>query len=199
MFSFFSKKPKFKRLDDKVYVERSAADRAVIADALRSRSEMKEVFILYYFNSTLDRLQAIEGVSGSNLVKAEKLLNDIATRNPLRTKNSPVFLFAEHFPDWKHEHSIMLEIEQLCEGKGPSIGFYAGLDEPMMRLFGAERIISLVKRMGLKEDEAISHGMVTQSIERAQKKISEKVPSPVSAHSQEEWVKINLPDLHKTG
>ncbi|MNE27466.1 preprotein translocase subunit SecA [compost metagenome] len=42
-----------------------------------------------------------------------------------------------------------------------------------MRLFGSERIASLMDKMGLEEGEVIQHSMITKSIERAQKKVEE--------------------------
>ena len=42
-----------------------------------------------------------------------------------------------------------------------------------MRMFGSERIASLMDRMGYKEGEVIQHSMITKSIERAQKKVEE--------------------------
>jgi len=42
-----------------------------------------------------------------------------------------------------------------------------------MRLFGSERIASIMQRMGLKEGEVIQHPMITKSVERAQKKVEE--------------------------
>ena len=42
-----------------------------------------------------------------------------------------------------------------------------------MRLFGAEKIAKMMDRMGLKEGEVIQHSMITDSIERAQKKVEE--------------------------
>jgi preprotein translocase subunit SecA len=42
-----------------------------------------------------------------------------------------------------------------------------------MRKFGSERIASIMDRMGLKEGEVITAGMVSKSIERAQKKVEE--------------------------
>ena len=44
-----------------------------------------------------------------------------------------------------------------------------------MRLFGSERIAKLMDRMGLEEGEVIQHSMVSKSIERAQKKVEEKI------------------------
>src|SRR6476469_1820611 len=42
-----------------------------------------------------------------------------------------------------------------------------------MRLFGSERIAGLMVRMGIEEGEVIQHSMITNSIERAQKKVEE--------------------------
>ena len=42
-----------------------------------------------------------------------------------------------------------------------------------MRMFGSERIASLMDRMGYKEGEVIQHSMISKSIERAQKKVEE--------------------------
>jgi preprotein translocase subunit SecA len=51
--------------------------------------------------------------------------------------------------------------------------FYVSLEDDLMRLFGSERIASIMDRFGYKEGEVIQHSMVTKSIERAQKKVEE--------------------------
>src|SRR6516164_4065490 len=51
--------------------------------------------------------------------------------------------------------------------------FYSSLEDDLMRMFGSDRIASLMDRMGYKEGEVIQHSMVTKSIERAQKKVEE--------------------------
>ena len=51
--------------------------------------------------------------------------------------------------------------------------FYVSLEDNLMRLFGSERIARMMDRLGLKEGEVIQHGMITKSIERAQKKVEE--------------------------
>jgi len=51
--------------------------------------------------------------------------------------------------------------------------FYVSLEDDLMRMFGSERIASLMDRMGYKEGEVIQHSMITKSIERAQKKVEE--------------------------
>ena len=59
------------------------------------------------------------------------------------------------------------------QGDPGSSQFYVSLEDNLMRLFGAERIAKMMDRMGLKEGEVIQHSMITDSIERAQKKVEE--------------------------
>lgn len=59
------------------------------------------------------------------------------------------------------------------QGDPGSSQFYVSLEDDLMRLFGSDRIATLMDRMGLKEGEVIQHGMITKSIERAQKKVEE--------------------------
>ena len=49
--------------------------------------------------------------------------------------------------------------------------FFLALEDELMRLFGGERMQHMVDRMGLEEDEAIEAGMLSRSIESAQKKV----------------------------
>ncbi|MFO7258522.1 MAG: preprotein translocase subunit SecA [Bacteroidota bacterium] len=51
--------------------------------------------------------------------------------------------------------------------------FYVSLEDNLMRLFMPQRIARIMDRLGLKEGEVIQHRMVTNSIERAQKKVEE--------------------------
>ena len=59
------------------------------------------------------------------------------------------------------------------QGDPGSSQFYVSLEDDLMRLFGSDRIASLMDRMGLKEGEVIQHSMITKSIERAQRKVEE--------------------------
>jgi preprotein translocase subunit SecA len=51
--------------------------------------------------------------------------------------------------------------------------FFVSLEDSLMRLFGSDRIMKLMDRLGLEEGEVIQHSMITSSIERAQKKVEE--------------------------
>ncbi|HQI41506.1 MAG: preprotein translocase subunit SecA [Ignavibacteriales bacterium UTCHB2] len=51
--------------------------------------------------------------------------------------------------------------------------FYLSLEDDLMRLFGSDRISSVMERIGIKEGEVIQHPMISKSVERAQKKVEE--------------------------
>jgi len=59
------------------------------------------------------------------------------------------------------------------QGDPGSSQFFVSLEDDLMRMFGSDRIASLMDRMGYKEGEVIQHSMITKSIERAQKKVEE--------------------------
>ncbi len=59
------------------------------------------------------------------------------------------------------------------QGDPGSSQFFVSLEDNLMRLFGSERIASMMDKMGHKEGEVLQHSMITKSIERAQKKVEE--------------------------
>ena len=59
------------------------------------------------------------------------------------------------------------------QGDPGSSVFFVSLEDDLMRLFGSERIASVMDRLGFEEGEVIQHSMISKSIERAQKKVEE--------------------------
>jgi len=49
--------------------------------------------------------------------------------------------------------------------------FFLSLEDDLMRLFGSDRIARLMDRMGAEEGEALTHSLITRSIEQAQKRV----------------------------
>lgn len=52
--------------------------------------------------------------------------------------------------------------------------FFVSLEDDLMRLFGSDRVIAVMDRLGHEEGDVIEHSMITKSIERAQKKVEEQ-------------------------
>ena len=59
------------------------------------------------------------------------------------------------------------------QGDPGSSVFYVSLEDKLMRLFGSERIASVMDRLGFKEGERIESPMMSKQIERAQRKVEE--------------------------
>ncbi|MBN8862143.1 MAG: preprotein translocase subunit SecA [Sphingobacteriales bacterium] len=59
------------------------------------------------------------------------------------------------------------------QGDPGSSQFYVSLEDDLMRMFGSERIASLMDKLGYKEGDVIQHSMISNSIQRAQKKVEE--------------------------
>ena len=57
------------------------------------------------------------------------------------------------------------------QGDPGSSSFYLALDDSLLRLFGGDRVASIMDKLKLPEGEAIEHSMVTKSVESAQKKV----------------------------
>ena len=57
------------------------------------------------------------------------------------------------------------------QGDPGSSRFYLSLEDDLLRIFGSERISSIMDRLGIEEDQPIEHNLVTKAIENAQRKV----------------------------
>lgn len=57
------------------------------------------------------------------------------------------------------------------QGDAGESRFYISMDDELMRVFGGERLRSLMDRLGLPDDQPIEHKLISRSIESAQRKV----------------------------
>ena len=95
-------------------------------------------------------------------------------------------VFVEHYP--LHEK----EIELIKNWDSKKIIVFSALDEPLFKHFGSDKIIPMMKMMGMKEDEVIEHNMISKSIISGQEKIAKQVTLEQSASSQAGWMEKNI-------
>ena len=57
------------------------------------------------------------------------------------------------------------------QGDPGSSVFYISLEDELMRIFGADSIDGMLKKLGLKENESIDHPWINKAMERAQQKV----------------------------
>jgi hypothetical protein len=100
-------------------------------------------------------------------------------------KNNPL-IFAEHYPLRSKEEELFEKLNL------PEAIIYSSLDEPLLSYFGGERLSGMVRALGLKEEEALEHTMISSSIKNAQEKIAGKVTIEQSASSASDWFLYNL-------
>lgn len=95
-------------------------------------------------------------------------------------------VFIEHYPLHEKELSLVesLHLDQVM--------VYSALDEPLFRQLGSDKIIPMMKMMGMKETESIQHTLVTKSIAKGQEKFAAAVSVEQPANSQAEWIEKNL-------
>ncbi|MBE9502775.1 MAG: preprotein translocase subunit SecA [Proteobacteria bacterium] len=57
------------------------------------------------------------------------------------------------------------------QGDPGSSRFFLSLEDDLLRIFGSERISSIMDKLGIEEGEPIEHGLISRAIENAQKKV----------------------------
>ncbi len=60
------------------------------------------------------------------------------------------------------------------QGDRGSSRFFISLEDDLMKLFAGKKTLGLLSRFGMKEGDAIEHGMITRAVERAQRKVEER-------------------------
>lgn len=141
----------------------------------------KDTIICVWFDESFQKIETFfssHGLPTDKIITARELARNYIQNNAL--------IFAEHYP-------LHLKEQELYEKLGlTKATVYSSLDEPLFTHFGGDRISNLVKQMGMKEDEAIEHALITSSIKNAQEKINLKVSFDQSAYSQADWFRKNL-------
>lgn len=171
MFGLFGKKKKGLIVHDKIW----ATDKAKFTTCLASGKSDPKVLFVAWFEETRNNLQAYfrENNFDSEVYLADRLGLMQQDRN---------FIFVEHHPLQTEEQRVAAHF-----GK-EEITVFSSLAEPIFQLFGSDRIVDMMKKMGMKEDEMIEHQMISNSIIRAQEKIASESSLNISAKSQGEWL-----------
>ena len=100
----------------------------------------------------------------------ERLLTDVAEKKRVAIEAGGLYVLASE----RHESR---RIDNQLRGRSGRQGdpgrskFYLSLEDDLMRIFGSERMDSVLKTLGLQEGEAITHPWMNKSLEMAQKKV----------------------------
>ncbi len=76
----------------------------------------------------------------------------------------------------RHEsRRIDRQLRGRCSRQGDpgSSHFFISLEDDLMRLFGSDRIVKMMEKMGLEEGQELSHPLLNRSIQQAQKRVEQ--------------------------
>lgn len=180
LFNLFGKKAETtseQLFVDKTYMTGEAKMNAII---LLAKEKEDYVFIGWFANT----ISIYKDLFIKNGLQETRIKDARHVHTALLNDAMPVFL--EHHPLHSKETEL---IKSLPHKK---LMVFNSLDEALFKQFGSDKIISLMKMLGMKEEEAIEHELVSKSILKAQDKISLKVTTEMTANSQKEWIDKNL-------
>lgn len=178
MFSLFKKKEESVKVIDRIWMSEAAKWDGILGLWKQDR----DIAIVTWFDSTLHRLETLFAKETSSPVSVHSAR--MVHGSQLAGKK---IIFAEHHPMRSKEQALFKQWT-LREAV-----VHSSLDEPLFQKFGGEKIIQLMKQMGMQETGVIEHKMISHSIENAQEKIEKKVKFEHTASSQQEWMEKNLP------
>ena len=141
-----------------------------------------DTLFIFWFEETLQRVLDELNQSSSGpfqLFMAREIAKMHITGKPV--------VIAEHYPLAEKENELYKKLD-LKEVK-----VWSALDEPLFHRFGGEKIIQLMRQLGMKEEEPVEHNMISKAIRNAQEKIASKITVEQSARSQQDWLAKNFP------
>lgn len=174
MFDFFKSKIPEVSISDQVWLYQQSKWNACLK-MVEANSQC--VFVAWFpkTKAELSKFLKEQGVTASVISASDLTSSD----------NNGLLIFVEHYPLAEVEQKLFLRMRL------NNVPVLSSLDEPLFFMFGGEKSIQLMKKMGMNDDEIVSHPMITKSIRNAQQKIASKVEVELKAESQEEWIKKN--------
>jgi preprotein translocase subunit SecA len=215
------RKKKTRRQDDKIWATKTLRLNGICDEILKEMDRSYMVMILAHFERTLEELkEALDArglkyklfkenwdISDFDLdgIKQEGfeiviLLSDVvsslgqfgdSSKQASSRKRRVHIVIVEHHPLPERDEVVLSLAAHLPYVT--TIRFHASLDEPLMTLFGADRLASMLTRLGRSETSPVIHPMITSAIATAQKKIEKDAIGDERVESAEDWFYYNFP------
>lgn len=197
MFGLF--KSKQKELLTKDFIWKNEASK--YSALMKHLKESEKAIVVYYFDDTkhiaeefLNSASINYSTESNSFATKVWLMNAKSLLHKSNIENRIIF-FAEHHPSFAVEKEIK---QHMLNNLGSNeVVFYTSFEDKLMQVFGSERILQIMEKMGLKDDEAIQHTLISSSLEKAQQKIDEQIQFPSDARIRKDWFVLNLPNTDK--
>lgn len=209
MFSFFKKNSPSPQYTDKVWKRSQYARKGMLMMAMMKFQQGKPSIIISFFKSEMDELIA----DMHNYQLDYVLLNESTALDLIKPviyflhtddiKKVSVSVFLKHnvtsfsnevySPSHYPINNIESDLLNLLAADGyKKFTFCLSFEDPLLKMFASENLLPLLEKLGLEEEEAIEHAMVTQSIKRARQKLDDSITQEKKATSPKEWFELNV-------
>ncbi len=182
---------------DFVWLTREAKFNGVRRDLLnKSNSRSAAILLIAHFDDVHSELERIVGEYSGEVpalvVSAADLSSRIAA-NFAADENTMIDLIVAE------RHPLVSEDDRVISGFADDlpckcrVSYHLSLEDPLMRMFVGKSITELLRKLGMKEDEAIESSMVIRRINQAQKKLSSVAHGNRPAETAQQWMDLNIP------
>jgi len=133
------------------------------------------------------RQEKVVFLCDAELVQSPSLLGLLSIWS---SKTKVTFLFAGHYPLPTKEKPVVQKLASTFPKS--DLVFCSSLDDPSFSIFGSDRMVDLLDKLGMKEDEAIEHALVTKAMQNAREKVESSVQNEITASSEDDWFAKNV-------
>lgn len=190
---FFRKKHKGPQKKYIAYINKMAKYRLVMS---HFAEESGRQLLLYFFDQTRKEIQQMAAAlnisikePGENTDEDDLILCNVNKLSDFQFKGLNRVVIMEVHPLLSKNRLIE---EHFANQNKLDLEFHVGLDEATLAPFGMDKIISLMQRLGMEENEPIEHSLVSKSLENGLEKLEKNLAYHQDiTSSQEDWLRAN--------
>lgn len=183
-------------LDDHIWLSQEAKLHGLKKE-VESLQDADAVLLVAHFSDVLEQMRDVQESAriDSDVCLAEDLSDRIVDGWGLREDSTLLIVVGERHPLSSPDKRIQEFAEGLrCRCR---IVFHLSFEDPLMEFFGTESLKPMLQRLGMRDDEALTSGMVTKRIRGVQKKTEAGAFGNQRAGSAAEWLTLNVPELNE--
>ena len=202
MFDFLfggGKRSNVEVIPDVIWLNNTAKLKGIRKDVVaQGSSGAVGLLLVAHFPDVLEQLFKIAAENGNHIpIKvslAKDLSTDLVSEWSVNESATVAVIVGERHPLPKHDDEVL----QFAESLPHQVRLirHVSLEDPLMKAFAGEWVENLLRRMGMKEDEAIESNMVSRRIKAAQQKIEKEAFGDSDANSAAEWLAANVPTMN---
>lgn len=209
MLSLFKKSSPTIPFTDKVWKTAESATKGMLMMAMMKLQQNEPCLIITFFDSEQNEIEAFlqghqlkytvldeQSTDGSpeTAIFLVSAVNDFHSHvinflTGYSEKFGRQIYFPSHYPMVATEQKVLTKLAAMGFN---SFVFCLSFDDPLLKMFGSENILPLLEKIGLEDEEALEHKVITLSINSAREKVGKKVRIEIQTTSPQEWFKLNV-------